>query len=71
MVIGAGVAGGRVFGATAPDCQGVAIDLSTGAPLAGGAQPMYSHFVAGLLELCGVDPSTHFADLPAFDAFIA
>src|SRR5262249_41977767 len=70
LVIGAGVAGGRAFGWTTPDMQAVKVDLATGAPLATGTQPMYSHFVAGVLALCGVDPTAHLA-VPAFDAFVA
>ena len=34
-------------------------------------QPMYSHFIAGLLALCGADPGVHLANTPVFDAFIA
>jgi uncharacterized protein (DUF1501 family) len=70
LVIGAGVAGGRVFGSTTPDMQGVVVDLATGAPLATGMQPMYSHFVAGVLALCGVDSTSHL-NVPAYDAFVA
>lgn len=36
-----------------------------------GIQPMYSHFIAGLLAPCGADPSAHFPTTPVFDAFIA
>jgi len=70
LVIGAGVAGGRVFGSTTPDMQAIAVDLATGAPLAGGTIPMYSHFVAGVLALCGVDPTAHLP-VPAYHAFVA
>jgi hypothetical protein len=70
LVIGPGVAGGRAFGSTMPDMSAVHIDLTTGAPLATGIQPMYSHFVAGVLALCGVDPSAHL-NVPAYDAFVA
>lgn len=71
LVIGAGVRGGRVFGATDPSCRGTPIDLATGQPSPAGLQPMYSHFVAGLLSLCGADPAAHLATIPPFDAFIA
>jgi uncharacterized protein (DUF1501 family) len=70
LVIGAGVAGGRVFGSTTTDMGAVKVDLATGAPLVSGTQPMYSHFVAGLLALCGVDPTSHL-DVPAYHAFVA
>jgi hypothetical protein len=32
---------------------------------------MYSHFIAGLLTLCGADPGVHLANTPVFDAFVA
>jgi len=69
LVIGAGVRGGQTFGATTDAVAGVPIDLATGLPSATGLQPMYSHFVAGVLALCGADPATHFGALPVFDAF--
>jgi len=70
LVIGGGVRGGQVFGATTPGAGGVLIDLATGLPSADGLQPMYSHFVAGIVALCGADPSAHFATTPVFDAFV-
>jgi hypothetical protein len=71
LVIGAGVQGSQVFGATTPASGGMPIDLATGAPSATGIQPMYAHFIAGLLALCGADPAAHLATTPAFDAFVA
>lgn len=71
VVIGAGVRGGRVFGATTPTSEGMPIDLATGQPSPTGLQPMYSHFAAGVLALCGADPSAHLGDTPVFDAFVA
>jgi uncharacterized protein (DUF1501 family) len=70
LVIGAGVTGGRVIGSTTPDMQAVAVDLATGAPSPTGIKPMYSHFVAGVLALCGVDPALHL-DVPPYHAFVA
>jgi len=70
LVIGAGVAGGRAIGSTTPDMRAVAVDLTTGAPLATGTTPIYSHFVGGVLALCGVDP-TSYVDVPPYDAFVA
>jgi hypothetical protein len=69
LVIGAGVAGGRTFGATTPDMHAVAVDLATGAPSPAGTNAMYSHFVAGVLALCGIDP-TSYLGVPAYDAFV-
>lgn len=71
LVIGGGVRGGQVFGATTPGAGSMPIDLATGQPSATGLQPMYSHFIAGLLALCGADPGPHLATTPAFDAFLA
>jgi uncharacterized protein (DUF1501 family) len=70
LVIGAGVAGGRAIGSTTRDMRAVAVDLATGAPLATGTSPIYSHFVGGVLALCGVDP-TSYLDVPPYDAFVA
>jgi uncharacterized protein (DUF1501 family) len=71
MLIGAGVRGGQAFGATTAGAGSVAIDLATGAPSPAGIQPMYGHFIAGVLALCGADPGDHLAASPVFDAFIA
>jgi hypothetical protein len=71
LVIGAGVRGGQTFGATTAEAAGMAIDLASGQPSSAGIQPMYSHFVAGVLALCGADPAAHFEAIPAFDAFAA
>ena len=71
VVIGGGVRGGQAFGATTAGAGDVAIDLATGRPSATGIQPMYSHFIAGLLALCGADPAAHLEATPVFDAFIA
>ena len=71
LVIGGGVRGGQVFGATTDGAGGMPIDLATGRPSDAGIQPMYSHFIAGLVALCGADPGDHLANTPAFDAFIA
>lgn len=71
LVIGGGVRGGQVFGATTDGAGGMPIDLATGRPADAGIQPMYSHFIAGLLALCGADPGVHLANTPVFDAFIA
>ena len=69
LVIGAGVRGGQTYGAVDLDGGSLPIDFATGAPAAGGRVVLYSHFVAGLLSLCGVDPAPHLADIPVLDAF--
>jgi len=65
------VRGGECFGQTTDAAAGMPIDLATGQPSPAGIQPMYSHFVAGVLALCGADPGAHFGALPVFDAFAA
>jgi hypothetical protein len=69
VIAGAGVKPG-IYGATAPDSGSLAIDFATGAVDPAGDKLLYSHFVAGVLALCGVDPRAHL-EAPAFDAFVA
>ncbi len=69
LVIGAGVRGGQTFGAIDLDGGSLPIDLATGTADPGGRVLLYSHFVAGLLSLCGVDPAPHLVDIPVCDAF--
>ncbi len=59
LLIGSGVAGGRVVGATTDELDGASIDLATGKPDAKGKPLLYSNFAAGVLELAGVDASEH------------
>lgn len=70
LVAGAGVTGGQVHGATSADAQAMPIDLSTGQPSPGGIKPLYSHFVAGVLALCGVAPAPYL-EVPPLTAFVA
>lgn len=70
LVIGAGVRGGQVFGGVDLNGGSLAVDYSTGAVDAANGTPLlYGNFVAGVLSLCGVDPSLHLPSVPAFDAF--
>ncbi len=77
MVMGAGVKGGVVLGATTDGLDGTngmqaeLLDFTTGAVSATGQSLMFQNFAAGVLQLCGVDPATHFSGTPVFDAFIA
>lgn len=68
IVMGAGVRGGRSFGATTSAVETTPIDFATGAPSASGRVLTSSHFCAGLLSLCGVDPAGRI-DGEVFDAF--
>lgn len=69
MVIGAGVKGGRAFGATTNAVETTPVDFATGAKSATGKVLTSSNFAAGVLSLCGVDPAGRI-DGEVFDAFI-
>ncbi|MEO0601624.1 MAG: DUF1501 domain-containing protein, partial [Myxococcota bacterium] len=56
MVLGAGVSGGRVVGGSTDTLDSRPVDLETGEVTANGVTPRYDNFVAGVLELVGVDP---------------
>lgn len=56
LVLGAGVAGGRVIGGTDEKMEALAVDLATGQPDAKGKPIHYADFAAGLLQHAGVDP---------------
>lgn len=68
LVMGAGVRGGRAFGATTNAVETTPIDFATGAKSDAGRVLTSSHFCAGLLSLCGVDPTGRI-DAEVFDAF--
>jgi len=57
MVLGAGVKGGKVVGATNDGLEGRLVNLATGVPDEGGQPLNYGAFAAGVLGLAGVDPS--------------
>jgi len=69
IVMGAGVKGGRSFGATTDAVETTPIDFATGAASAGGRVLTSSHFAAGLLSLCGIDPTSRI-EAEVFDAFV-
>ncbi|WP_177326016.1 DUF1501 domain-containing protein [Nannocystis exedens] len=59
LVLGAGVAGGRVVGATTDALDAAPIDFTTGAVDPKGRPIAYADLAAGLLQLVGVDPAAH------------
>ena len=65
LVMGAGIAGGKAYGATTDDMQAIPQQV-------GDSQTtlMSSHFVGGVLAACGVDASAHLSS-EVFDAFLA
>lgn len=56
LVIGAGVAGGRVIGGTDDLLESRPVDLATGAVDESGTIPTYANFAAGILAMTGIDP---------------
>ena len=71
LVMGAGVAGGRAYGATTADVQTTPIDFASGEPSAAGITLLSQNFVAGVLSLCGIAPADHLGGTEVFDAFVA
>lgn len=59
MLIGTGIAGGRVLGATNGQFGGRNVDLSTGEVDGGGSPLRHGNFAAGVLEQVGVDPMAY------------
>ncbi|MBA3819616.1 MAG: DUF1501 domain-containing protein [Deltaproteobacteria bacterium] len=71
LVMGAGVQGGRAYGATTGGVEARPIDFATGAASASGQTLMSNNFVAGVLQLCGADAVGHLGATEVFDAFVA
>lgn len=71
LVAGAGIAGGRVLGATDDTLAALPVDLATGLPDALGTDLSAEHLHAALLELFGVDPERWFPGTPALRALHA
>lgn len=64
MVIGGGVAGGRVLGATTNKLEARAIDLATGMPAGDGPTLQTNNLIAGVLDLAGADAERWFPGVP-------
>lgn len=71
MVLGAGVAGGRVYGSTNDLVEAEAIDLATGETTADGVSLQPGNLVAGVMQIVGADPSAYFPNLEPFGAICA
>jgi uncharacterized protein (DUF1501 family) len=71
LVIGAGVRGGRAYGGTNDRLEARPIDLARGEPVADGATLQTDSFLAGVLELAGVDPQPWFPGVQALRGFHA
>jgi hypothetical protein len=70
LLIGAGVKGGQVFGATDDSLVGTNVNFETGAADTSGTLVETEHFVAGLLQLLGVDPALHLDGVTPFAPFL-
>lgn len=68
MLVGPGVAGGRVLGSTNQALVGQPIDLGSGAASAAGQVLTPAALSAGILQHLGVDPAAHFPDSAPFTA---
>lgn len=71
IILGAGVAGGRAIGATDELAQPVKVDLVTGRVDGEGRNLDYDNFVAGVLNLVGVDASAALPGAEPLDALQA
>jgi len=71
MVLGAGVAGGRTFGATDEGLNAAPVDLASGQASSSGQSARYDHFAAGVLQLLDVDSDEWFPGLEAYSAFLS
>jgi uncharacterized protein (DUF1501 family) len=71
LVCGAGIKGGRAYGASTAAIEADTVDFATGARSATGMTLMSNHFCAGVLKACGIDPIAHLGALEVFDAFVA
>ena len=60
LLIGAGISGGRVIGATDEGLASLPVDLDSGDPWEGGERVRPAHLLAALLELFDVDPAEAF-----------
>jgi hypothetical protein len=68
LVLGGGLTGSRVFGATDGLLESKRVDLASGAVTDAGEYNRYSNFHAGLLELLDVDPEAFLPGITPFRA---
>lgn len=71
LVIGSGVAGGRTYGATDDSQNARLVDLRTGQPSDNGSALMAESVLAAILQLVGVDASSHMTEGEPLHALIA
>ncbi|MFP6685723.1 MAG: DUF1501 domain-containing protein [Polyangiaceae bacterium] len=71
MVIGAGVAGGKLCGGTDDSMLGRNVDLETGQVSDAGVALYSESFLAGILELVGIASDEHLSGVPVLRGFMA
>lgn len=71
MVVGAGIRGDTIVGATSEALAALPIDLDTGVPDEAGLIPESQHLHAALIELFGADPAGWFPDTDPLRAVLA
>ncbi len=71
LVFGGGVNAGHAFGSTDNSLVSQPIDFASGSADTGGLILESSSFVAGLMQLVGVDPGAHLPLTPVFTAMIS
>ena len=70
LVVGSGVAGNRVVGATDEELVAMDIDFTTGQASSSGEHLACEHLGTALLTLGGLDPADHLPDVPVLEAVI-
>lgn len=72
LVIGTGLAGGRVYGGTSSTGEAELLNFTTGATGTGASVRSLEprHLAAGVLAACGVDPAIHLPEAEVFRAFM-
>lgn len=76
MLMGAGLAGDAVYGASThgddgPALEAASVDFATGRPDAGGQTLESSALIAGIMRWVGVDPAAYVPGSPVFAPFMA
>ena len=76
MIIGAGVQGGRTYGATNDGVESKKMDLATGEVTGDGLDDnapgdllQYTHFAAGILAHLDIDPAEYYPGITPFTGF--
>lgn len=71
LVFGAGIRGGRAYGASTDDLQARNVDYATGEPNESGQQLQYANVAATLLTAAGVDAQAYLPNVEVLDAMLA